>query len=340
MGGAERVVLALVRGAREAGNESAVAAAPGPVADELGVHRYDLPMLERDPRRIPGAALAVHRAVRAFRPDVVHCPNPGGALPVALATLRGRRVPVLVSVHGVPDADYAPAARLLKLSGLPVISCGPGVTAGLAEAGMRVRETVVNGVAPAPPPVDRAALADEWGLDPASPLVVVVGRLAPVKNPALAVRALALLPGATLAFVGDGPLRGELEALAQEEGVADRVVFAGIRSDARALMGAADAVALTSRSEGLPLAALEALAAGTPLVATAVRGVRELLHDEEDCLLVPDDDAEALALALRRVLEDRELVARLTERGRELAARHSERAMIDRFLELYEEASS
>jgi len=339
VGGAERVVLALVRGARDAGHESAVVAAPGPIADELGIHRYDLPLLERNARRVPGAARAVDRALRAFRPGVVHCHNPGVAIPVALATLRGRRVPTLVSVHGVPDADYARAARVLRLAGLPTISCGPGVTAGLDEAGLPVRETVVNGVAPAPPAVDRAELAREWEVDPARPLVLVVGRLAPVKNTALAVRAAALLPEATLGVVGDGPLRSELEALARSEGVAGTVVFAGARADARALMGAADAVALTSWSEGLPLAALEALAAGTPLVATAVRGVRELLHDGEDCLLVPTDDAEALAAALRRVLEDNELAVRLAARGRELAAGYSERAMTDRFLALYVEAA-
>jgi glycosyltransferase involved in cell wall biosynthesis len=334
VGGAERVVLALVRGTRAAGHETAVAAADGPLAGELDVRRYDLPLLERHPARLPAAALAVDRALRDFRPDVVHCHNPGVGIPVALATLRGRRVPSLVSVHGVPDEDYAPAARLLRIGGLPVISCGPGVTAGLAEAGLRVRETVVNGVTPPPGPADRTALAEEWGIDPARPLVLMVGRLAPVKNPALAIRALALVPDANLVLVGDGVLRDELRSLAE------RVVFAGVRGDARALIGAADAVVLTSRSEGLPLAALEALAAGTPLVATAVRGVRELLHDGDDCLLVPSDDAAAMAAAVRRVLDDRELAARLAAGGRALAARHSEQAMVDRFLALYAELAA
>jgi glycosyltransferase involved in cell wall biosynthesis len=339
VGGAERVVQALVRGAGSAGHECAVVAASGPVAADLGVHRYELPLLERQPWRVPGAALAVDRALRAFRPDVVHCHNPGVSVPVALATLRGRRVPTLVSVHGVPDADYGPAARLLRLGGLPTISCGPGVTAGLEEAGLPVTETIVNGVAPAPPPADRSVFADELGIDPARPVVLVVGRLSPVKNPALALRAVAHLPDTALVFVGDGPLRTELLAAVRDAGLEDRVVLAGLRSDARELIGAADAIALTSHSEGLPLAALEALAAGKPLVATAVRGVRELLHDGVDSLLVPPDDSDALTRALERVLNDEQLAARLGEQGRLLAARYSQAAMVERFLQLYGETA-
>ena len=335
VGGAERVVGALVRGSRAAGHESAVAASAGPVEAELEIRRYELPMLERRPWRIPAAALAVDRAIRAFHPDVVHVHNPAVGIAVALATLRGRRVPAIVSVHGVPDADYVAAARLLRIGGLPVISCGPGVTAGLQEAGLEVSATVVNGVAPSPDAADRAAVAKELGLDERRPLVLVVGRLSFVKNPGLAVRALPHVPHAQLVLVGDGPLRGELEELARREGVDDRVVFTGLRSDARALMGAADVVALTSRSEGLPLVALEALAGGTPIVATAVRGVQQLLHDGEDALLVPPDDPDALAAALRRVLDDGDLRTRLVANGRGLAARHSEAAMVDRFLTLY-----
>ena len=101
-------------------------------------------------------------------------------------------------------------------------------------------------------------------------------------------------------------------------------------------MGAADAVVLTSRAEGLPLVALEALASGTPLVATSVRGLRELVTDGENALVVPPDDAQALAGALRRVLEDRVLAARLGEAGRRVPGAGSEDELISSFLALYE----
>ncbi len=335
-GGAERVVASLVRGASKRGHVVAVAAAPGAVADELGLQPFPLPLLERRPWRIPFGAWRVFRAIRAFRPDVVHAQNPAMAVLVALATRRGRRPASLVSVHGVPEADYGPAAKLLRAAGLPVVACGPGVEAGLADAGYPSVETIANAVPPPPEPRDRAELERELGLPPGLKLVVAAGRLVPVKNHALAIRAIADVPGAALAILGEGPLQAELEQQAKALGVADRVVLAGLRGDARAIMGAADAVVVSSVGEGLPLVALEALASRTPVVATSVRGIRELLTDGRDSLLVPDGDAEALAAALRRVLDDDELAARLAEAGTALVAPYTETRMVEAYLETYE----
>ena len=100
-------------------------------------------------------------------------------------------------------------------------------------------------------------------------------------------------------------------------------------------MGAADIVVMPSRWEGLPLSALEALASGTPLVATDVRGLRELVNDEESALLVPEDP-HALAAALRRVLDDPDLAARLGAAGKEVDGAGSDERLVQRFLELYE----
>jgi glycosyltransferase involved in cell wall biosynthesis len=334
-GGAERVVATLVSGAREAGHEAAVAAAPGPLGAALGLEPFPLPLVERRPGRIPAAALALRRAVRAWRPDLVHAHNPGMALVTSLATARGRRPRALVSVHGVPDQDYRTAARALRLAGLPAVACGPGVAAALAEHGFRVRATIINGIAPAPPAADRGALDVDWDLAPGTRLIVSAGRLVEQKNHALAVRALAQVPGAALAILGDGPLRGAIVEAAERAGVPDRLVLAGPRPDARAVLAAADAVVLPSVWEGLPLVALEALAAGTPLVATAVRGTRELLDDGRTALLVAADDPEALAAALRRVLGDAALRGRLAAAGRELAAEHTEERMVREYVDLY-----
>jgi glycosyltransferase involved in cell wall biosynthesis len=335
-GGAERVVASLVRGATERGHIVAVAAAPGAVADELGLQPFPLPLLERRPWRIPFGAWRVFRAIRTFRPDVVHAQNPAMAVLVALATGRGRRPASLVSVHGVPEADYRPAAKLLRAAGLPVVACGPGVETGLADAGFRSVETIANAVPPPPEPRDREELERELGLPAGHKLVVAAGRLVPVKNHALAIRAIADVPGAALAILGEGPLHEELERQARELGIADRVVLAGLRRDARAIMGAADAVVVSSIGEGLPLVALEALAARIPLVATSVRGIRELLTDGRDSLLVPGGDADALAAALRRVLEDADLAARLIDAGTELVAPYTEERMVSAYLETYE----
>jgi glycosyltransferase involved in cell wall biosynthesis len=337
VGGAERVAIALVRALADAGHEAAVAAADGELAAELPaqVERFTFPLVERRPARLLAATRAVGRAQRRFRPDLVHAHNPAVALAVGLATVRGRRRPGLASIHGVPDEDYRAAARVLRLAGLRVVACGPAVAAGLSDAGLVPAETIPNGVPPAPPPADRTALERELGIPAGRPLLVAVGRLAPPKDPLLAVRALADVPEATLLLVGDGPLRAEAQHAAVDAGVADRVVFAGVRADARALVAAADVAVIASRSEGLPLAALEALAAGTPLAATSVRGLRELLADGETALLTPAGDPAALAGAIRRLLADAGLRHALVARGLQEAARHTEDAMVKAYMRTY-----
>jgi glycosyltransferase involved in cell wall biosynthesis len=334
-GGAERVVISLARGASAAGHEVAVASSGGELVSELDSRHYLVPLVRRRPTAVPRAVGAVMRAIRDWSPDLVHCHNPGMAAVTSLATWRGRRTPTLVSVHGVPESDWRATARVLRVAGLPAVACGPGVAAALAEEGLGVLETIVNGISPSPPPAERAAVTTELGLPAATSVVLAVGRLVDAKNHALAIRAIAETPGAALVILGEGPERDSLTELAAELDVGDRVVLAGLRTDARELMGAADVVVFTSRAEGLPLAALEALSSGTPVVAVAVRGLRELLQDEQSALLVPPDDHQALSAALRRVLIDANLAHALGGKGRSIAQQYTEDGMVSSFLELY-----
>jgi len=334
-GGAERIVATLSQRLEAEGAQVSVASAGTTVPCLPNVPVTPLPRIERRLDRVPAAAFALRRGLRKERPDVVHAHNPGMALVTAAATARGRTTPALVTVHGVPEEDYRSAARVLRLAGLPVVGCGPGVTAALEDHGLRVAGTVVNGVAPTADVVDAAALRESLALPPRLRLVVSVGRLVPQKNQSLGLTAVASVADAALVVVGDGPLRGELESQAASLGIDGRVRFTGARSDARELMAAADVFLLTSHWEGLPLVALEALAAGTPVVATAVRGVRELLQDGESALLSQPGDAGSLALALRRLLDDSALAERLRLNGWALAERYSEAAMVDRYLSLY-----
>jgi len=329
VGGAERVVVTLAHAAAGRGDRVAIAAQDGELAAELppGTERFDVPLIERRPRKVLAAVRAVDTALRRFKPDVIHAHDPAVGLATGLAALRGRRAPGIVSVHGVPDEDYEHAAGALRYSGLPVVACGPGIAQGLRATGLTVHATVPNGVGPAPTPADRTALGVEGRL------LVTVGRLSPAKNQVLAVRALAHVPDATLLLVGDGPERPVVEAAARPLG--ERVVFTGTRLDARAIAGAADVVVIPSESEGLPLAALEALAASRPIVATAVRGLRELLDDGRTALLVPPGDAEALAAAVRRVLDDPDLARSLGEAGLQEAARYTENGMVEAYFRLY-----
>jgi glycosyltransferase involved in cell wall biosynthesis len=336
MGGAERVVVTLARAAREAGHDVAVAAAPGPLARELEGEPFPLPLVNRRLLRLPAAAWSLRDAIRTFRPQLVHAHGPTMAAVTAIVSARGRQPRALVSMHGVPEEDYDRAALMLRVAGLPVVACGPGVAAALSERGLRVNTTIVNGIGPAPTPADRAVLEREFGVEPGRPILASVGRLVEQKNHTLAIEALALVPEAVLVIFGEGPLRSALERRAREVNVEDRVILAGLRADARAIIGAADLLVLPSQWEGLPLIALEALSAGTPLVATSVRGIRELLTHDDNCLLVPAGDAHALADALSKLLADRGLRERLSEAGRDLARSFSEEAMVARFLDLYE----
>jgi glycosyltransferase involved in cell wall biosynthesis len=335
VGGAERVMLALVRGAQEEGHEVSVAAAPGALVAEAGVPVHPLPLVERRLRRVPLAAAAVARAVRSERPDVVHVHNPAMALAAGMATLRGRRPRSLVSVHGVPSRDDRATARTLRLAGLPVVACGPAIAEALTAQRVPLLATIPNGVPAPPPPSSKASVRAEWNLDAERRLVLSVGRLAPEKNHSSVIEAIASVPDAVLAIVGAGPTEAELRSQAAGAGVADRVVFAGARADAWQLMGAADAVVLASRGEGMPLTVLEALAIGTPLVATRVRGIVGLVEDGRTAMLVPEGDAAALAAALERVLTDAELASRLVSAGRKHAEGFDERRMTSAYLQLY-----
>jgi glycosyltransferase involved in cell wall biosynthesis len=165
-------------------------------------------------------------------------------------------------------------------------------------------EVLVN---PAPPPADVTPAT----LAPGT--FVYVGRLTRQKALPDLVDALALVDGASLEIVGDGPERATLETKVASAGLNGRVRFAGAlpRGEVLARLAGARAAVLASAWENLPHAAVEALAVGTPVVATAVGGVPEVVHDEENGLLVPAHDVPALAAAMRRILDDDALRDRL-----------------------------
>src|SRR4051794_14341350 len=161
---------------------------------------------------------------------------------------------------------------------------------------------------PAPRPDDAAPVE----LD-ARPALVFAGRLTAAKDLGTLFRALAEVPAATLTVVGDGEERAPLESLAGQLGVAERVRFLGPRPRAQVLglVAAADAVVLTSAWENFPHGLVEALAMGTPVVATRVGGVPEIVEEGANGLLVGAGDPHAFAAALSRLLGDDALHRRL-----------------------------
>lgn len=177
--------------------------------------------------------------------------------------------------------------------------------------------------------VVRNGVAPEWFQRPDPPLptpcdLLFVGRLDPQKGVDLLLDALRRLPGTTLRIVGDGPQGEELRRTAADPALAERITFAGALDPhgVRAHMATAGALVLPSRTENYPLVLLEAMAAGVPVVATAVGGVAELLDDGAAGWLAPPRDPAALADVLRRMASDPDARAERVRRGRVQAEAH------------------
>lgn len=169
-----------------------------------------------------------------------------------------------------------------------------------------------------------------------APLLLSPGRLHPVKAHDVGLKALARLPDAYLWIAGAGPMEAQLKALAASLGVASRVRFLGWRTDISALYAAADLCLFPSRFEPLGNVVIQAWAHGLPIVAAASQGPGALIRDGQDGLLVPVDDAEALAFAARRLIEDRELAMRLARAGAErVATEFGEAAVVSQWRELF-----
>lgn len=178
-----------------------------------------------------------------------------------------------------------------------------------------------------PPSAD--AIRHEFGIPAGAPLVTVVSRLTQLKGIENFLEAAAALkpryPDARFLVVGetapgDRPYLTELTNLAERLGVADRVIFTGLRSDVPALLGSATVAVMPSLNEALSNVLLESMAAGAPLVATRVGGTPEAVIDGETGLLIEPGDSAAIARAVARLLEDRVLAARIGGAARDLIA--------------------
>jgi glycosyltransferase involved in cell wall biosynthesis len=165
------------------------------------------------------------------------------------------------------------------------------------------------------------------------PTLVFAGRLTAQKSLEVALAACARA-GVRLVVVGDGPERARLQALGGAELVGPRP-----RGEVLELFRAADASILSSSWENFPHGVVESLAAGTPVIATAVGGVAEVVADGENGLLVPAGDADALAAAIRRYLEEPGLAERLRAAAAPSVERYSRTRVYARLLELLTEAS-
>jgi len=336
VGGAQRVVLHTAAHLDREAFAAALAWGPGDPLDGeaeaiLDLERAPVSDLVRapSPQRDRRAVAALREAIRHFRPDVVHTHSSKAGILGRLAA-RLERVPAVVhTVHGFGFTPLqAPPVRAAFFLAERIAARWTDHVVAVSERNLE-RGTELGLIDPRRATVIRAGIALERFRRPAGaaaararlglasdlPLVTQVGNFKPQKAPLDFVRVAAevarRLPSARFAMIGDGPLRGAAEDLARRLGVADRIAFPGWWDDVPALLAATRVSVLTSRHEGLPCAVVESLAAGVPVVATAVDGTGEVVRHGVNGFLEPAGDVTALSARVADLLTDHALHARL-----------------------------
>jgi glycosyltransferase involved in cell wall biosynthesis len=341
-GGGERMFLELALGFRAAGHAVTVVARPGSaLAARLPAEmpRHLLPCRgDFDLRTL----LGLHRLLRDGPCDAVLC-NWGRDCVLAGVAAWPRRIPV-VRVKALEETRRNLRNLFIyRVLLAAVVSVSTPVQDGLRELHIPAERLRIihNGVDIVPPPIDRAAARTHYGAGTSDFVVAYIGRLVREKGVDLLPETTAHLRGAgvpvRLFIAGEGNLRSEIEAACDRHNLGDHVHFLGFVDDPLPLLAAADAAVMPSRTEAFPVAALEALALGTPLVACRAGGLTEIITDEETGLLVEPENPAAIAAALRRVYQEPELAQRLREQGRRHAGDFSRAVMIARYEELIRE---
>jgi len=348
VGGLESVVKMLLQGWVARGGSAAVALAlePGePVPagwsdlESLGVRVLPLPIPHRSYLR---ERRLYADAIRDWKPDVVHC---HGYRPDILAgwAAHGLGVARVSTVHGFTGVDWKnrlyetfQIRALAHFDG--VIAVSRSIVSRLVAAGVpqAVIALIPNALQPEPA-LPREAARRELGLPAGEPVLGWVGRLSPEKGPDVLIDALPELQDlpVKISLIGDGRLRGSLEEQARRIGVADRVRFHGVIPGAARLYSAFDGFVLSSRTEGTPIALLEAMAAEVPIVATTVGGVPDVIGIDEG-LLIPPEDPVALATGIRAILENASVARARAIRARLRVARDfAATPWIERHVEFY-----
>jgi glycosyltransferase involved in cell wall biosynthesis/protein-tyrosine-phosphatase len=312
----------------------------GRLAKTLRQLPIEVAVIDETRHRSAPIVAVLARFLRDRRIDVVHTHrNKDTVLGVIAARLAG--VPHVVrTMHGLREpltgwnrVKYA-AYEWLDTATLRwcvdrVIVVSDRMAGALTASGYpaSVVTTIRNGIDLEHARGDRSAgdMKHQLAVGDATIVIGTVGRLSPVKGQDVFLRAAKMIlhhePGARFVIAGDGPLERDLKTLATRLGIDSACRFLGARDDVPDVMAALDVFVLPSLDEGMPMALLEAMALGTPVVASGVGGIPELIHDGASGLLVPPRDAPALADAILKLARDREWAGRLGAQARRIVER-------------------
>ncbi len=331
VGGSERNVINQVREGHALGQCVSVVCVerPGVLAPQVEALGGQLICLHKHPGIQAGLFGRMRAALRDLRPDIVHTHHIGTLFYAGPAALGIGRARVVHTEHGrYPYADQMRTRWLGRLAGIHVDrffclteAMASEVVANRIVPRRKVR-VIMNGIDTAQyrERGDAAGLRRSLGIPDGAPVIGTVGRLVEIKCQDLLIRAFArvkqCVPDAHLLLVGDGPLMRDLDDLAIGLGLAPSVHFVGYQPYTWNYFHVMNYFALTSRSEGMPQAVLEASVAGLPVVASRVGGLPEVIDDGRTGILFAPGDESALVGTLLRLIGDNRLARGLGEAGR------------------------
>lgn len=346
-GGAQRALLRLLTDLDRGRFSPTVAClynGDGAVAQEiraLGITVFDARMRHRADL---AAVLRLYRWIRQVRPTILHTSLFHANLP---GRILGRlaSVPIIICSERTMAMESVWRYRLNRWT-VGLVDRVTAVSANVRDyciehIGLPAEKVLViyNGVElPEEPPASCREARAELGLPLDNAVIGTVSRLDAVKGVGVLIQAFSQVEGAYLAVIGDGTECAKLKEATNCLGLADRVRWAGHRRNVPQLLPAFDIFVQPSLHEGLPNTVLEAMAAGLPVVATAVGGTPEAVVDGETGLLVPSRDPDALARAIIQLLGDRDLRRKMGQAGRDRVAEFfSVERMVEETERLYEQ---
>ena len=348
VGGQERVALDLAAGQVARGHRVAVmslAGEPdGPLAAEFTAAGVAVHRIARKDRLDPALIVKLARALRKLGADIVHTHNP---LPLTYGAPAARLAGAAAGHTKHGRNPGSPIERILRRGAARMVGAFVAVSQTTAaqareqdDCPPEVLRVIPNGIRLErfrPDAAVRAAVRAELGIPPDAWVVGTVGRIDEFKNQSLLVAAAAprVSDDYRVVLVGDGPMRDAVAA--QAAAIGPWIQLTGRRMDVERLLPAFDVFALPSKSEGLPLVVPEAMAAGLPVIATAVGGLPDVVIDGHTGLLIPVE-VVALAAALDRLAGDRARARAMGAHARVVAlAKYSADRMLDDYLAIYRE---
>src|SRR5580704_14254413 len=339
MGGAEKLTATLCRLQRDRGHSASVHCLYrlGVLGQELQGEGFEV--ILHQPSSFFHLVRGLYKSFRHSRPDVVHCHNATAAIMAAFPARLAGVKSIIATRHGLVKPPYQ-IRRELKFAIASrwcdwIVGVCEGTRTNLLAAPFAARDRIIHIYNGAWPADMRAVPQPKRGFT-----LLYVGRLAPLKDHATLLQALALTraqhPDVQLWIVGDGPLESSLNKLAYELGLNECVTFFGEQADVSPFMLAADLFVSSSVTEGLPVSLLEAMSVGLPAVLTDVGGMGEIARLSGAVTLVPSTDPERMAAALCNAVTRPQELPKMGERASRCYEHYFRpERMLDDYMSLY-----